>query len=528
MKNKIVNGTIVLIVAGVIAKVIGAFYRVPLIGIIGTGGMGLYQLIFPIFALFLILATSGISIGISKIVSVMVKDNSLADLKKFIKSSLSFSLLTSVVVSVIMAVLGKFISILQGCEMAYICYFAIAPSIVFSGIISVLKGYFQGMQNMVPTATVQVVEQLSKLIFSLFFAKVFSAGGTTNAVFGALLGVSLSEVISCLYIFIFIAINKQSKLILKNKQQSKLTWLGCIKMYISQCFPIMLNAVMIPLVSAVESVFVVLMLQKSGLDATSSLRLYGIEDGMISSLINVPTVVAVAITTAIIPSITVDFSKKDIFNVEKKSNLALKFVWLISVPCVIAYFFHASNILQFLYSSSLAGDGFNFIAISLLRFSSINIVYLSIMNATSGLLQAINKSRLSAYHLIFASVIKVVLDYLLVTNATFNIYGIVISDIVCYSLTALLNTISIRREIKLNIPFVKVVTTSLISGICMVIALKFSSYVLAEIFSYKILTIVSLVFSALIYIASLLALNVFTKEELFFMPKLKQNKTKLV
>ena len=196
MKNSFLKGTIILIASSIIAKILGALYRVPLIGLIGTNGIGLFQLIFPVYALFLVISSNGLTTAIAKIVSVKLERNENSYIKKFVKSSLLFALIIGAISSTILILLSSLISKVQGYNEAYICYIAIAPSIIFVCLIAVIKGYFQGLQNMIPSSITQIVEQLSKLIFALVLAKILIKKGMIYGVLGSLIGISISEIVS--------------------------------------------------------------------------------------------------------------------------------------------------------------------------------------------------------------------------------------------------------------------------------------------------------------------------------------------
>ena len=526
MKNKMLYGAIILTGAGFIAKIIGAIYRVPLMSLIGTNGIGLYQLIFPVYALFLVISCSGIPLGLSKIISLEMGKENYANVKKIFKSSLGFMLVLGLVISIFLCTFANFFANLQSVSEAYICYFALAPAIILSCIISVYRGYFQGLQNMTPSAIVQIIEQLFKLIFALTLAKTMIKLGVVYGVLGTFIGISISELFALIYCLITYYHNKQNKKILKTKEKSTYSIKYCLKLVISNSFLIMINGVIIPLCSAIESLLIVWLLSKAGIGNELALRIYGLEDGIVGSLINMPIVIAGAIGTALIPSLAISYADKNQMQISTKCRLSLKYVWLISFPCAIIFFMCSDKIIYFLYSSSLNTarvDQF-LIATNLLKFSAINIIYISILNLATALLQACNKSIVPVRNLLIASGIKIVLNFIFVTNATFNIYGLVITDIICFSLACILDLKYLKGFVSFSLDIKKEIVSPLISGLVMILIIKILNLTFSNFVGNRVLTILIILLSLLVYVICLFMLKAFSKTELEVLPKLKFGK----
>ena len=166
-KSSIISGTIILTIAGFLCKFLGAFSKVPLTNILTSKGVGIYQLIFPLYSLLLLLSSSGIPIAISKIIS---ENNNFDYGKKVVKYALKLMFVISSILTLLIIILSGFISNIQGNPQVKICYIIIAPSIIFVSLISVYRGYFQGNQNFKPTAICQIVEQVVKIsLIYLYF-----------------------------------------------------------------------------------------------------------------------------------------------------------------------------------------------------------------------------------------------------------------------------------------------------------------------------------------------------------------------
>ena len=197
-----INGAAILSVAGIIVKILGAIFRIPLTNIIGSEGMGIYQLAYPMYSFLLVISSAGFPVAISRLVARAVNtgDYRLANrtfrLSKVLMFALGFAAMA------ILAIFSGLIAQKQGNADSKYVLLAIAPAILFVSVLSAYRGYFQGMQNMIPTAVSQIIEQFIKLIAGLGFALYFVRFGKLWGAVGAVAGVMLSELVALIYIVI--------------------------------------------------------------------------------------------------------------------------------------------------------------------------------------------------------------------------------------------------------------------------------------------------------------------------------------
>ena len=169
-KSGILSGALILSIGGVLSKIFSAIYRIALTRILGGVGIGIYQLIFPFYSLCVVLATAGLPMAISKVISKH-KGNESAVIKKcFI-----FTAIISLTLTFILLISSKGLAILQGQRDIAICYIILAPTIIFVGAASVLRGYFQGKHNFTPSAVSNIFEQFIKLVAGLILSLVQSS-----------------------------------------------------------------------------------------------------------------------------------------------------------------------------------------------------------------------------------------------------------------------------------------------------------------------------------------------------------------
>ena len=219
MKSRsFVLSAIILALGGFFAKAIGAVYKIPLTNILGSSGMGLYYLVFPIYSLFITVCSSGLSVALSTEVAKCRKIRHRYNEQKLLRVSLFLSFVLSVIFAIIMICISYPVSELQGNINARLGYIAIAPAIIISSIIATIRGYFQGVENMVPTTVSMIIEQIVKLSVGLILAHKLCNYGVQYAVLGAIIGVTISEAVAIVIITInFISFKGQLYYNYKNK-----------------------------------------------------------------------------------------------------------------------------------------------------------------------------------------------------------------------------------------------------------------------------------------------------------------------
>ena len=527
-KNKFLRGAVVLTITGIVAKILGAFYRVPLVSMIGSKGIGIFQLIFPIYTFFLIFVSGGTSLGISKLVSIETQNGNDKNIKTILKASLVLMLCLSALLGTIFVMFSVPLAIFQGDKKLYICYIALAPALIFSSLISGLKGYYQGKQNMLPSGVSQIVEQSLKIVFSLLLSKFFIKKGIISAVFGVFLGISVSELGALLYLFVRLFFQKRHKNFDKvetitEQQKSILTFKQSLKLVVKTCFPIMLNGAIMPLVYAIESSITIWLLSRATISSTVATSLFGLEDGVVGSLINLPTVISSALAVAILPSITASWSNANFVECENKAKICLKLTWLIALPCAVAFLLLGEDLVLFLYNNGLSNDAFDElkVVVDLIKISSINIIYISLLNVVTSLLQGINKSFIPVRNLLIAGIIKLALTFVLVSNKGINIYGLTISDTICFMLALVLNLVTLKKYLKLSFDFKNFVLKPLCCVITMIATIFLTKYLLDGVITARILTLITILVAGMIYLINIFLTKTLQREDIVTLSKRK-------
>ena len=512
-KRSFVFGAILLGISSVLCKVLGAVYKIPLTNILGVQGMGIYYLIFPIYAFLLSITASSFATVIAKKISSAFGKNDFNKIMEYFSCGLILLLVLGVIFGGFLCALAKPIASLQGVEGAYICYVVIAPAIIAVCVQSAFKGLFQGLQDMVPTALSQILEQLVKLSLGFLFAKLMFSRGVIYGALGAIVGVCLAEVISCLFFVVYYFVFKFKNKVLFTFKKVKYNKIKTIFEILKEGLPFVLSSVILPMSLVIDSFLIINALKYLGFEKGFATSLLGVNSGMINTLIGLPTAICGGICVVIIPYISFALNKLDYKSIESKVKLSIKITIFLCVPCILFFSLFSKEILLLLYSGSFFGEASLNLASTLLIVSSINVLYLSLLQITTSILQALNRSFIPVLSLSVALIFKVVFEVFMVTNPYLNIVGAVISNSVCYFVSCAINIFFIKKEIHLEFSFYKLVFCPII---CSLIS-SFGAFVFVKkIFSFSNLISVGLAFliAGLGYSILIFVLRAIEKEEI--------------
>ena len=515
-KSSFVLGATILSISGVLCKILGAVYKVPLANMLKTEGMGIYYLVFPIYSLFLTLSSSFFPSSISKMVADSVSENRINKAHKIFFSSLILLLILGSVFGVFLSVFANKISSFQGIENGAICYLCISPAILFVAIISAFRGYFQGLQNMVPTATSQILEQIIRFVSGFLLTILLLKFGLIYGVLGALLGVAISEFSSLVFLFFYFL--KTNKKFLQSKREDEVvleTHFQIIKQILKTSIPFFLNGLLFPLFSVVDGFLIIKIFEKAGYEFSLASSLLGINTGIVNTITNLPIVVSLSIAMAIIPSVSFSYAEKDIASIENKISFAIKIVFLISIPCIFMFVFFGAEIVSVLFGGGFVFSGELDVAINLLAISSITILYQSILQIFIALMQAIGKAYLPVIIVFVSLIIKTILQVLFLTSTSLNILSVGISSFVCFFLAVVLLLYFVKKEFVLKLSFKKLILlptlfTILMGGIIKVLLVLFNGFI-----PTKVLIMLSFFIGGVFYISMIFVFKIFKRQEFF-------------
>ncbi len=437
IKNTLFSGALWLGIGTFIAKLLGAVYRVPLTNKLGGFGLGLYQMVFPIYALLLDFSGAGLPSALSRIIAMGENKDSLA--KRLLNSSIKLFLIIGAVASIFMALFSRTIARLQGNESARLSYLFLSPAIVFVSIISCFRGYFQAYLDMRPTAISQIIEQSVKLLFGLIFINVFMPN-IPLSVAGATLAITVSELVALIYLYIKYK-NFSARRPIQNDIEKR-SFISDAKVIIKTTIPVTLIGIMLPLSHVIDSFLIVNMLSNYSNSATT---LYGLLSGVVMTVINLPVSVCYGISTVAVPSVSAckTQEEKDI-----RSKKVILLTVLVALPCAIFLGAFAPFTVKLLFKNLSNVE--QSIAIRLLVICAPCVLLLSIVQSTNAILIGSGKLYMPVMALSIGISIKTILNIILLSIKKINIYGSAVAIIACYFSVCLINLILITTKGRQN------------------------------------------------------------------------------
>lgn len=412
LREGILKGTLIVSLGGLAAKFIGALYRIPLTSLLKADGLGIYQTVFPIYSVLLVFSSSGIPSALSKLVSQ--RSDGDAVFHRAIRVFLPLGILGSA----IMAFGSPLFASWQGNPDAKYAYIALSPSVAIVSLLACVRGYFQGKSNMKPTAVSQIIEQFVKAITGLTlcysFRENFVAAGAA-----ACAAVTVSEIIAAAYL--------HKKVRLDGVNVRKTTTFST-KTLLATVLPVTLSAVLLPLARTYDSFTVVNVLKKYTGDAA---KLYGVYTGSVESVVGMPIALCYGAAVSTLPIISRLLSSGDHGRVAKKTCDALVLTLFSSTLFAAALALFSSPIIDVLFGG--LSDGEKSIAAALLALSSFNVPLLSLVQTSAAILIAYGKPQISCLSLSIGLAVKSILQIFLLQNPKINIFGVLYSDIACYS-----------------------------------------------------------------------------------------------
>lgn len=519
--NKFLKGAAVLGIAGILVKVMGMFFRLPLTNWIGAEGISYYSSVYPIYVFFLTLSTAGIPVAISKMVSERTVVKNYGGAHKVFHTSLWLMAAFGFVSFLLVHFGAQYIedAVLKNPGTS-LSLQAIAPSLFFVPVMSAYRGYFQGRQNMNPTALSQFFEQLFRVIVGLSLAYYLIPTGleATNA--GATFGCTAGAVAGLVVIIAIYLLNLPSirTKIRRNRSHERTeSTRAIVKRLLIIAVPITIGASILPLMETIDSAVVMRRLQASGWSLVESKVLWGRLGGYCNSLIGLPQAFTQAVVMSLVPAIVAGFSIGNLNDVRETSKLGMRAAMIISFPCAVGMFALAEPILHMLYPRQLAEAT---ASVPTLRIMCVGIVFMSALQTLTGALQGVDRQVIPVRNLAIGSLAKLVITYVLVGWRVFNVNGGPIGTIAAYMIATFLNARYLKADINIKfdymLTYVKPATASILMGIA-----AFASYkIFFLVTSSNLLsTLLAVCVGAAVYVVLIFAVKAITKDEIARLPK---------
>ncbi len=434
-----IKGAAILTAAGLIAKIMGFAYRVVLTRLIGSEGMGLYTIAYPIYTTLLVVSRSGIPVSLAKLISGQIALDERKSAFKIFRVGRYLSIIVGLFFSLLMVVLAKpLVNLFNWDPRAYYPVLAISPAIFFVSIMATYRGFFQGLQNMVPTAYSQVLEQLirmSTMIGLVYFLVPYGIGvAAAGATFGAVTG-SIAGLLTL--VFIYYRKRKNIWEYVQIGSNDDLDSLKIVKQIFALGIPITFGALVQPLMSLVDSIIIPQRLQAAGFIVEKSTELFGDLAGVAMVLVNFPTIITISLAASLVPSISEAYALKKDKLISSRTQTGLRLAILIGLPSSVGLYVLAEPLTTVIFAVPNAAVP--------LRIVAWGVFFIALQQTSSAILQGIGKTGIPARNLFIGAFTNAVINYSLTALPRFGIRGAALGTAAGFAVAALLNLISVKR-----------------------------------------------------------------------------------
>lgn len=523
-KTTFAKNVLMLMFSQVLIKLLGLIYRLAITNVKGFGdvGNGYYSAGYQVYAVLLIISSQGIPGAVSKLVSNKVAKGKYNEAHRVFKVSMVVFGIIGFIASLLLLLSANFVSskILNVPDVSYVLK-VLSPAIFFVCVSAVIRGYFAGLGTMKASSVSQALEQFFNCVLTITFVYALIGKEPYIMAAGGNLSTTLAILISFSYLIVFYKKNikewreESDDVVITTKEENK----KMVKMIIATAIPLTVGSVISVVTSFIDTVTVsnCIQIAYSGILKSKillekeAMRLTGILS-KVDTLVNLPLAVNLSFYSALIPEITAAISKKDFKSASKKISFSISSSLLILIPCAIGFIVLADPILKMLYPN--ASDGAH-----ILQIAAVTMVFVGINHTIQGSLFGLGKMYTPALALLIGCVIKIGLNLVLITNPNINIYGAVISSFICQFVVFMIVYITMKRNIKVKFEPVKHIVKPLLAGLIMGAVIFFINYLFNGVIRNSILTIINITIGAVVYLISVFALKILSKDEILMLPK---------
>ena len=516
--NKFLKGAAVLGIAGAVVKILGAFYRIPLGNILGTEGMGYYQTAYPFYVLLLTLSTAGFPVAIAKLVSEKRAVNNFKGAHKVFKVAFVGLFGAGLISSLFVLMFGRQIVNGLGNPNAYYALMGLIPALFFVPMMSSLRGFFQGNQDMKPTAISQIGEQFFRVALGLFFTYSLLGKGLDFAAGGASLGGSVGAVFGTLIIALIYFKNRrklQDEFKVSIEEDESAVQIG--KELLIIAIPITIGSAIVPIMNTIDTLLVLNRLQGIGYSKALANDLYGQLTGFAQTLVNLPQVFSTALAVSLVPAIAQARAKKGSSEIKEMASSGIRVTMLIALPCAFGLFILAEPIINLLYFKNPA-ETIKSIG-ELLRYLSISVIFLTLVQSLTAILQGLVKTLVPVKNLFIGAFVKVILTYILTGIPGINIKGAAISTVVAYLIASVLDLRSVKKYAEVDLNTREIFINPLKASLGMMIVAKVSYELLDMIVGGRLATVGAIALAGIAYLILLFVMKAITYDDIVLFPK---------
>lgn len=434
-RRTVLGGVAVLTTASLLVKVIGVLYKIPLTYLLGDEGMGYFNTAYTIYAWLYMLSTAGLPIAVSILISEADAAGDEARAARVMRTAACLLLAIGVATTACMLFFSRAIAILLGSREAAYCMTAIAPTLFFICVTSLFRGYFQGYQEMLPTALSQLIEAAGKLVLGMFFAERASAVGQPLPIVcaAAIFGVTVGTALGTLYLTIRF-------LVTRGRRGRASVGVGSasgdrvLPRLFRIALPVTVSASVMSMTGLIDLGMMIRRLTSVGYTAAEATALFGNYTTLVVPMFNLPSVLVAPIATGVIPALARARATGDAEGGRRLADGAFRYTALIAMPATLGLCAFARQILALLYPQESVQTAYR-----LLVYVSPAVYFLCILTVSNAVLQSSGHAGVPMLGMLLGGTVKTVLGYILMGRADIAVAGAPIGTVACYLIALLVN-----------------------------------------------------------------------------------------
>ena len=463
--NFVIQGSI-LALAGILVRIIGMLYRMPLNDIIGKQGNGYYTSAFNVYNILLILSSYSMPVAVSKMISARIARGEYRNCSRILKAALIYATVIGGVAAVVLWFGADLFAELIKTPFSRYALKTLAPTIWIMAYLGVLRGYFQGTGTMVPTAVSQILEQIINAIVSVVAAGIlFDVGVSINAAQGArdysyalgaaggTIGTGAGALTALIY-FIILTLSKGGDMRARaRKDVSGRTesYRRLVRILTITVLPIVISSGIYNCSNVLDNYLFGQGMDKLGYMEDSIATYWGAL-GQYQLLFNIPVAVSNALSSSLIPSLTRAVASRNRKEKLERIAAAIRFSLLIAIPAAVGITVLAKPVCNLLFISE---D--NSLLIRLSMIGSLAVVFYSLSTVTNAILQGLNRLDVPIRHAVAALAVHVAVLEVCLMVLKMGLYSVVIANIVFALVMCLLNGRAIARFVRYKQEYKKTV-----------------------------------------------------------------------
>lgn len=571
--QSLLNGAMVLAAATLIVKVIGILYKIPLSNMVGAVGRGYFDSAYNLYIPIYTISMAGLPVAVSKLVSQNMALGRFRDVRLTYRVAARLFLFTGTAGTILLLLLAYPYAYLAKSMEALPAIFAITPSIFFCCIMSIYRGYYNGLRNMTPTAMSQVWEAAGKVVFGLACAKlsinygysrfeqglsVYGKVCTTQAeassaiypyaAAAAAIGVTAGTVIGMIYMMILYKVKGDgiSRDELRSAPRPEKSN-AIVKALVGLAVPVVASSLVFSVTNLIDSmtiqnrlatmiegnldyirtIYATQLASSNILDADIPKYLYGAYVMSLDFKNLIPSI-TMTLGVSAIPALSAAWALKDKKQIKGSIESVLRVTMMLSLPSGIGMGVLATPILQMLYETGKSADAVS-IAAPIMAAYGYTIFLMSLSQPLTNMLQALGKAKIPLYSLTIGAVAKVIVNYVCIGMKSLNINGAVVGTVVCYTIIVVFNLVALLKITQTRINFmsvaIKPAICSILSGIGAYTSYGIANKLLPEIvkgghsITNLVAVIIAVFFAIVIYAISMLLTDAIAKDDIIMLPK---------